>query len=390
MMISTGEIKKDYQSLKGADYRDIYAEEGIHRVVKDIKGKVSHFYHKEAGKALRWISGESEFLRAQSLPVQEEAGDDLFLEEIVRRLRDRGVEGDITVSASVKKSLVFNGENLFKKREEIYILKAREKGIMQTSIFTSRPGDVFLDGFVSELQEKQRARKASRPVPKEGEVFLLFTESAASFFVHEILWHPLELDLVLKGESFLDLSSLGDMVFPEEISLSSSSPFPDDEGNPPGNFSLIEEGRLVNFASSVFYSLLSKMPLVPHGRRERYFHHPEVRPQKTFIHRGKLSQLELLRKINRGILIREVEKAWVDFARSRAIFKINLGYWIEQGEITFPIPHARVWVDLPIREIWLSTELNREEHFFCIKEGQKVVFSSLSPDFLIKGYVKND
>ncbi len=390
MMISVGEIKKDYESLKGVDYKDVYAEMSLNRRVKDVRGKVYHFYHKEAGKALRWVEGGAEFLRARSLPVQEEVGEDFFLEEIIKRLRDRGVEGDLTVGVKLKKSIVYNGGNLWKKREEIYTVEIREKGVTQSSIFTSRPGDVFLDGLVSELQEKQRARKQSRPVPREGEVFLLFTESAASFFVHEILWHPLELDLVLKGASFLNLSSLGNRIFPQEISLLSSSTLPDDEGNPPGEFALIKNGRLLNFASSVFYSMISGMPLIPHGRRESYIHHPGVRAQKTFVQRGSLSQLELLRKINRGILIRETEKAWVDFPKRRAIFGVKLGYWIEKGEITFPITPVKVWANLPIEEIWLSAELNREEHFFCIKEGQKVVFSSLSPDFLIKGYVKND
>ncbi len=390
MKIESKKLRRELDSVKG-DYKDLYAEKALHYSLTDYRGRLFYHFSLEEGKALRWIVGETEYIKSSSLHQREELPGEDFLEDTLRRLRDRGLEGEISINYTQRSSIILTPGSLRKKKEEIYLLQAKEGGVVHRKIYSSRPSSVFLDGFVNSFQEKKRTRKAAKKLPQEGEMFFLFTEGAASAFAHEIFWHPLEVDLVLRGQSPLSPSMLGRKIFPSSLSLVSSSNTPDDEGKVLGKKVLIEKGRLVGFASSVYYSLLSRLPLLPHGRRQNYRFPPLVRPKKVIVKKGRLSQIEVLQKIKKGILVREIDRAWVDFRKGEANFRVSLGYWVEKGRALFPLTPLWLSVNIPLdeRAFWSSSDLNKEERFFCIKGGQRVVFSSITPDFLVKGFSRN-
>ncbi|GEM_PF-2720899 len=391
MRLERKTLKKELDSVKGADYKDLYVEKTLYYSLTDDRGRLFYHFSLEEGKALRWIAGETEFMRVSSLHSGEEIPGEDFLEDTLRRLRDRGLEGKIRINYTEKNSVVMSPEGVYKKKERFYLLQIKDGGVTHRRIYLSRPSSVFLDGFANSFQEKKRVKKHARGLPREGEMFFLFTEGAASIFAHEIFWHPLELDLVFKGQSMVSPSALGKRVFPEALSLLSTSLTPDDEGQILGETLLVERGYLLGFASSVYYSLLSRMPLIPHGRRQNYRYPPIVRPQKVKISRGELSQIEILQRIKTGVLVREIDRAWVDFRRGEVHFRTSLGYWVEDGRALFPLTPLWLMVKIPLdeKQFWSSSDLNKEEPFFCVKNGQRVVFSSKAPDFLVRGFSRN-
>ncbi len=390
MRIESRKLRRELESVK-ADYKDLYVERTIHYSLTDYRGRLFYHFSLEEGKALRWIVGETEYIKSSSIDHKEKIAAEDLLEDTLRRLRDRGLEGEISISYTKRNSIILTPENHQEKVEEFYLLQVKEGGVVHRRIYSSRPSSVFLDGFVDYFQEKKRTRRVAKKLPREGEMFFLFTEGAASVFAHEVFWHPLELDLILRGQSPLSPSMLWKKIFPSSLSLVSSSREPDDEGRVLGKKVLIEKGRLVGFASSVYYSLLYRLPFLPHGRRQNYRFPPMVRPKKVIIRKGELSQIEILQKIKRGVLVREIDRAWVDFKRGEASFRVSLGYWVEEGRVLFPLDPLWLSVNIPLDErfFWSSSDLNKEERFFCIKGGQRVVFSSIAPDFLVKGFSRN-
>lgn len=396
MEVEERKLRRELDALGPAEYKEIFVEIASLYEIMDIEGKLSQNSFTRFGSSARTIdSGKEYSFSSPSLyPGEYEEvrefplHDYLFLIKILKALRNNIESGEITLRSFKRKVFIFNNEGLKEKEEGFISVKIKKGDVVLRSVSAEKtPSWEFLaNEFAARLDE----RKKARPLPVSGEMKFLMEGSAASVFVHEVLWHPLELDYVLEDKSPFSTSDLGREVFSREVTMYSLGPGVDDEGNEFSTQLIIENGRIVRFPSTRFTSLVSELPLVPHARREKYFHPPLVRPYFTAVIPGKESYLDLLPKIKRGAYVTEISEGELDVENNWAIFKVSKGFWVENGRAKYPLKPFILIVPIPLQEgeIFIGAEDFSEEGLFCHKEEQVIRYSSRNPNFLVVGYGK--
>lgn len=396
MEVEEKKLRRELDGLELAEYREIFIEVASLYEITDREGKVTQQTFTRFGSSARTISSGREFFFARpslypgeyAEPEEFPRHDYLFLMKTLKDLRYNIESGEITLRSFKRKVIVFNDEGLREKEESFVSVKIKEGEVVLRSISADKaPSWEFLaNEFAARLEE----RKKAKPLPASGEMKFLIEGAAAAVFVHEVFWHPMELDYVLQDKSPFSTSDLGTEAFSREVTMYSLGPGVDDEGNEFSSQVIIENGRIASFPSSRFTSLISGLPLIPHGRREKYFQPPLVRPFFTAVLPGKESYLDLLPKIKKGAYITEISEGELDVENSWAIFKVAKGFWVENGRAKYPLKPFVLIIPIPLQEgdIFIGAEDFSEEGLFCHKNGQVVRYSSRNPNFLVVGYGK--
>ncbi len=200
------------------------------------------------------------------------------------------------------------------------------------------------DNYISSLVEGLSGRIAARldaidPAPGPSRV--LFAPAIAGIWVHELVGHAAEADVVQRGGSWwtTDLERRLDerLTVIDDPRRSRAAWSIDDEGVPPRPVALIREGRLGELLQSCRTASESGAEPTGHGRRSSYREPILPRMGCTFIANGDEHPDEILQNIHEGVYVRRLESAHTDARTGRALFRVTDSDRIVDGRLDVPL-----------------------------------------------------
>lgn len=220
----------------------------------------------------------------------------------------------------------------------------------------------------------------------------ILSSEAGGTLIHEAVGHGLEADLIDKGVSIY-CNRLGDQVASKLVTVIDDGTYPngygsffiDDEGNTSNKTVLIENGILKNYLYDNFYALKHNTKSTGNGRRQTYAFKPYPRMTNTFIMPDNDDVSSLLSSIDRGVFVKKMGGGQVNTLTGDFIFEILEGYWIEKGEIAYPLKNLSIMGNGP----QILLEIDGVANDFgtaigtCGKEGQGVPVGDGQPTIRI-------
>ena len=236
----------------------------------------------------------------------------------------------------------------------------------------------------------------AQPAPA-GTFPVVLSSSAGGTMIHEACGHGLEADLALAGMSAF-AGKLGQRVAGSGITIIDDGTLPfkrgsqsmDDEGNPVSRVVLIENGILKNYLQSRKTARKMGVEVTGNGRRESYRHLPIPRMRNTFLAPGNEAPEDILKDLDRGLLVKHMGGGQVDTVTGNFVFQVTEGYWVEKGVAMYPVKNATLTGCGP--DVLASiTRIGSDLHHFdigtCGKDGQGVPVSDALPTILVPALV---
>ena len=236
----------------------------------------------------------------------------------------------------------------------------------------------------------------ARPAPA-GTFPVILAASAGGTMIHEACGHGLEADLALAGMSAF-AGKLGEKVAADGVTIIDDGTLPhkrgsaamDDEGQPSSRVVLIENGVLKRYLQS--RKTAQRMGLEPtgNGRRESYRHLPIPRMRNTFLAPGGEAPAEILKSLDRGLLVKRMGGGQVDTVTGNFVFQVTEGFWVERGEPLYPVKNATLSGCGPevLKQITrIGSDLEHFDIGTCGKDGQGVPVSDALPTILCPALV---
>ena len=237
---------------------------------------------------------------------------------------------------------------------------------------------------------------SAQPAPA-GTFPVILSSSAGGTMIHEACGHGLEADLALAGMSAF-ANKLGERVAGEGVTIIDDGTLPhkrgsaavDDEGNPSQRVVLIENGVLKQYLQSRRTARRMGVQATGNGRRESYRHLPIPRMRNTFLAPGDESPETILKDLDRGLLVKHMGGGQVDTVTGNFVFQVTEGYWVEKGEVCYPVKNATLSGCGP-EVLKQLTRIGSDLHHFdigtCGKDGQGVPVSDALPTILCPALV---
>ncbi len=252
-------------------------------------------------------------------------------------------------------------------------------------------GRYSLDRLVSSESPLRFAREAVRmagvnlsakPAPA-GRMQVVLGPGWPGVLLHEAVGHGLEGDFNRKGSSTFSgrvgekvASPLCTVVDDGTLFDCRGSLSIDDEGTPTQRNVLIENGVLKNYMQDKLNSRLMNVPKTGNGRRESYACLPMPRMTNTFLEAGESDPAEILNSMDKGVYAVNFGGGSVDITSGSFVFSATEAYFVERGEIKYPIKGATLTGSGPevMRNIsMIGNDLQLDSGVgVCGKQGQSV------------------
>ncbi len=250
----------------------------------------------------------------------------------------------------------------------------------------------FLEEFVPEALARKAAGRALRTLHARklpgGRMPVVLSAEAGGTMVHEAIGHGLEADLARQGMSVYG-EARGKTVASPLVSIVDDATVPgkrgsygiDDEGVPGERTVLVEKGVLKGFLHDRLSALKEGAASTGNGRRESYRHRPIPRMSNTIILPGSTPPEEVLRSVDRGLLVLKMGGGQVNTVTGDFMFEVADGYRIEDGQKGEPVrgatitgngPEALKMIDLVCSDLGFGLGT-------CGKEGQGVPVGDAQP-----------
>ena len=252
-------------------------------------------------------------------------------------------------------------------------------------------GRYSLDRLLSSESPSRFAREAVRmagvnlrakPAPA-GRMQVVLGPGWPGVLLHEAVGHGLEGDFNRKGSSTFSgrvgekvASPLCTVVDDGTLFDCRGSLSIDDEGTPTQRNILIENGVLKNYMQDKLNSRLMNVPKTGDGRRKSYACLPMPRMTNTFLEAGKSDPAEILNSMDKGVYAVNFGGGSVDITSGSFVFSATEAYFVERGEIKYPIKGATLTGSGPevMRKIsMIGNDLQLDSGVgVCGKQGQSV------------------
>jgi len=283
-----------------------------------------------------------------------------------------------------------------------YLVKvvAQEGEIIQTG-YEPLGGLVGFELF-DRYEIKKIAREAAQRAVKmlfakrapTGEMAVVLTSAAGGTMIHEAIGHSLEADSVQKKVSPAYAGMLGKRVTSQLVTVVDDPTIPnyrgsfhfDDEGTPAQKTILVEKGILRNYLYDRFTAQKDGTKSTGNGRREAYSHQPIPRMSNTYILPGDCHPEEIIRSVNKGLLVKKMGGGQVNTANGDFVFEVEEGYEIINGNVGELLRGATLIGNGP--EVLNSIVMVGSDLGFnigtCGKDGQLVPVTDGQPTIRIK------
>ena len=260
-------------------------------------------------------------------------------------------------------------------------------GIMGFELFDVHPPEDVAETAARRSQLMLSARKAPM-----GRMPVVLSSEAGGTMIHEAIGHGLEADLAQQGLSVFSkkvgekvASPLITVVDDATLSQKRGSYAFDDEGVTSRKTVLVQGGILKGYLYDRLAAMKDGTGSTGNGRRESYRHKPIPRMSNTMILPGTSKPEEIIRSVEKGLLVRKMGGGQVNTVNGDFVFEVSEGYLIEKGSVAEPIRGAILTGNGPqvLKEI---DRVGNDLGFgigTCGKEGQGVPVSDAQPTLRI-------
>jgi TldD protein len=242
--------------------------------------------------------------------------------------------------------------------------------------------DAVIEGYVEQAVNAALTNLDSRPAPA-GDMAVVLGPGWPGVLLHEAVGHGLEGDFNRKGSSTFS-GRVGQRVAAKGVTVLDDGTIPDrrgslnvdDEGHATQKNVLIEDGILRGYIQDSLNARLMGVRPTGNGRRESYAHLPMPRMTNTYMLGGSKTAQEIVGSLKRGIYATNFGGGQVDITSGKFVFSASEAFWVENGQILYPVkgatligngPEAMTRVSMIGNDMTLDTGVG-----MCGKEGQSV------------------
>lgn len=231
---------------------------------------------------------------------------------------------------------------------------------------------------------------------KGGRMPVVIASEAGGTMIHEAIGHGLEGDLAGQGLSRFS-GMLNEKVASDLITVIDDPTLPgkrgsysfDDEGIRAERNVLVDNGVLKGYMHDRLSAMKAGVEPTGNGRRESYRHRPVPRMSNTFIAAGSTDSHEIIRSVDRGLLVMRMGGGQVNTVSGDFVFDVGEGYIIEKGKKGDLVRGATLTGNGP--EVLLAIDMVGSDLGFsigtCGKDGQGVPVSDAMPTLRIPDIV---
>lgn len=230
--------------------------------------------------------------------------------------------------------------------------------------------------------------------PPAGEMPVVLDAGASGILLHEAIGHGMEADFNRKDISIY-AEMLNEQVAEPFVTIVDDGTLDnergalnvDDEGQPVGRTTLVENGRLVSYMHDGISSRHYGVNATGSGRRQSFRHAPMPRMRCTYMEAGPHTRDEIIQAVPRGILAQTFTNGQVEIGAGDYTFYIKNGWLIEDGRLTAPIKDVNIIGNGPetLRRISMVADdaVLDTGGWNCGKQGQSVPVSLGIPTVLV-------
>jgi TldD protein len=225
-----------------------------------------------------------------------------------------------------------------------------------------------------------------------GKMTVVLSSEAGGTMIHEAIGHGLEADLAQQGLSVYS-KKIGEQIASPLITVVDDPTLPqrrgsyafDDEGMPSRRTVLVDRGILKGYLYDRLTALKDGVESTGNGRRESYQHKPIPRMSNTMIVPGKMEPEEIIRSVEKGLLVKKMGGGQVNTVNGDFVFDVSEGYLIEKGNVAEPVRGAILTGNGP----QILKEIDRVGNDLgfgvgtCGKDGQGVPVGDAQPTLRI-------
>ena len=236
--------------------------------------------------------------------------------------------------------------------------------------------------FADEAVRMALVNLSAEPAPA-GTMPVVLGPGWPGVLLHEAVGHGLEGDFNRKGSSAfsgrigeLVASPLCTVVDDGTLAARRGSLSIDDEGTPPENTVLIENGILRGYMQDKMNAKLMGQKPTGNGRRQSYAHIPMPRMTNTYMLPGESDPEEMIASMDDGIYAVNFGGGQVDITSGKFVFSANEAYLVKGGKIQYPVKGATLIGNGPevmLKISMVGNDLKLDSGVgMCGKEGQSV------------------
>jgi TldD protein len=159
----------------------------------------------------------------------------------------------------------------------------------------------------------------------------------------------------------------------------------DDEGTPSERTLLVDTGVLKNYMYDRLEAMRAGKLSTGNGRRESYRFRPIVRMSNTLILPGGMKPEQIIKTVDKGLLVRKMGGGEVDTVSGNFVFEVSEGYLIERGQQAAPVRGATLVGNGP--KVLQEIDLVGSDLGFgigtCGKDGQGAPVADAQPTLRI-------
>ncbi len=259
----------------------------------------------------------------------------------------------------------------------------------------TRIDDAMLRRHVDEAVHGALVNLEARPAPA-GMMSVVLGPGWPGVLLHEAIGHGLEGDFNRKGSSTFS-GRIGERVAAPGVTMVDDGTIAerrgslnvDDEGNPTQVNVLIEDGVLRGYLQDTLNARLMKTVSTGSGRRESFAHLPMPRMTNTYMLAGERDPQEIIASVERGLYAVNFGGGQVDITNGKFVFSASEAYWVEGGQIQYPVKGATIIGNGPdalTRVTMIGNDLRLDAGVgVCGKDGQSVPVGVGQPTLRIEG-----
>lgn len=382
LLLEDGQVKKaNFSSDKGFGLRTVEGEhigfaysgelskQSLKRAVSTVRS-----IHNGTGKASNQrVSGHNKTLYLGDNPVIESSLEEkvLLLQKIDKYIRDKeNLVKQVVISLGAHWQVIYiinaGGKQIADVRPmtRISVNIILEKNNRRESGHSGAGGrkgykellnnsSIWMNIADRALAEANTNLKA-RPAPA-GEMTVVLGSGWPGVMLHEAVGHGLEGDFNRKKLSaFSEMlgksvsQSCVNVVDDGLLSEQRGSIHIDDEGTPAARNVLIKDGILKGYMQDSMNAKLMNTNPTGNGRRQSYAHQPMPRMTNTFIDSGKSNPSDIIKSLDKGLYAVNFGGGSVDISSGNFVFSCTEAYWVENGEIKYPVKNATLIGNGPV------------------------------------------
>jgi len=255
--------------------------------------------------------------------------------------------------------------------------------------------EAMVQSYVDEAVANALTNLDARPAPA-GEMVVVLGSGWPGILLHEAVGHGLEGDFNRKGSSAF-AGRIGQRVAAKGVTVLDDGTIADrrgslnvdDEGHTSQKNVLIEDGILRGYIQDSMNARLMGVKPTGNGRRESYAHVPMPRMTNTYMLGGDKAPEEIVASIKKGLYAVNFGGGQVDITSGKFVFSASQAYWVENGQIQYPVKGATLVGNGPdslTRVSMIGNDMKLDSGVgTCGKEGQSVPVGVGQPTLRIDG-----